>query len=171
MASAVQDLLEAKALLEKKGGLLSAGRQGISALSNGEPTSLGQVGATIVHDGRRPAVDLVLSAKGKYDAAACLVDGLPDIDIAHIQESYLAQAGRAMGGVTGSKAGQVTQGMIVTAASITTSVLSLVPVGLIAKIVKRRRTKKSIVSLDGMLQEYQFVADQLGRQLKSMQAF
>ena len=48
-----------------------------------------QVGKTIIHNGRKGAVELVASAKGKYDAAACIVDGLPDIDIANIKQGML----------------------------------------------------------------------------------
>ena len=53
VASATQDLLQAKELLEKKGGLLAAGKQGIMSLG-GEPTTWSEVGhhtSLITHQG------------------------------------------------------------------------------------------------------------------------
>lgn len=111
------------------------------------------------HDGRFPAKQLCESAMTKYEQAAQLVGGIPELETTpEIQEGRLTEAARAIGGTAGTGA----LAAAFAGAQITTAVLvGFTPVGLIKKAVKKKRSKQAAANVTEMLNIMEGVRQQL----------
>eukprot|EP00955_Chlamydomonas_euryale_P088722 364407-Chlamydomonas_euryale.AAC.4 len=87
----------------------------------------------------------------RYEAAANLVDGLPKLVPAMVKPGRVTETADAIAGKAGAGAAHavVTGGLM----ALTLTSTATAGVGLIRGVVKRRRVKKAIGSVDAALQE------------------
>eukprot|EP00798_Chlamydomonas_sp_ICE-L_P015830 gene15830-21954_t len=161
VTSAVEDLKEAVDALHRRGGLFSAAKTGLaSATGLGEKSTAAETGKTIIHDARQVAVIKVKAAHVKYEKAASLVEGLPEIQAADIKQ------GNAVFGDRGGKTGGGVQSAAMAGVDIAGMVLGVAGgAGIISRVVKKKRIKKAVPGVMAMMHEYEAVQKKLADQM------
>eukprot|EP00798_Chlamydomonas_sp_ICE-L_P003602 gene3602-13684_t len=168
VTSAVEDIHEAVDALHKKGGLIAAAKTGLSGAASGQQGAAANAGKTIIHDPRQIAVMRVKAGHAKYEKAATMVEGMPQVQLAQIKQGIVQSAGNKMYGDKGGKVGGGIQGAVGAGAGITTSVLGAAQgASLISRVVQKKRIEKAVPGVMAMKHEYEAVQRQLAKQMQA----